>query len=187
MNTITISGTPGSGKSTIAELLKDKLALSYVYSGMIFRQLAKEYDMSLAEFGKYCEQHDDVDRKLDEKQVKILKEGNVILEGRLAGWLAVINDISAFKIWIDADPKIRAERVVNREGGSVSDQLSKLIEREKSEQKRYKQYYQLDISDTSIYDLTIDSSNRSPRQILSIILKKLEKEDNDLSYKRKEG
>jgi CMP/dCMP kinase len=186
MSTITISGTPGSGKSTIAELLKDKLSLPYVYSGIIFRQLAKDYDMTLAKFGKYCEQHDEVDRKLDDKQVQILKKGNVLLEGRLAGWLAVINDISAFKIWIDADPKIRAERIVNREGGSISDQLSKLIEREKSERTRYKQYYKIDITDTSIYDLTIDSSRKTPRKILLIILNKLEKEDINVSSDCKE-
>ena len=102
MSIITISGTPGSGKSTIAELLEENLSLPYVYSGMIFRELAKKYKMSLADFGQYCEQHDTIDRELDDKQVQILKKGNVLLEGRLAGWLAVINEIPAYKIWIDA-------------------------------------------------------------------------------------
>ena len=173
MNIITISGTPGSGKSTIAELLTENLSLSYVYSGQIFRQLAKEYKMSLAEFGKYCEEHDDIDRKLDEKQVEILKKGNVILEGRLTGWLAELNNINAFKIWIDADAKIRAERIIKREGGELTDQLSKLLKREKSEQSRYKSYYNIDIKDTSIYDLIIDSSQMTPDEILHVIENKL--------------
>jgi predicted cytidylate kinase len=177
MSTITISGTPGSGKSTIAELLKEKLSINYVYSGMIFRQLAEEYNMSLAEFGSYCETHDDVDRELDEKQVNILKQGDVLLEGRLAGWLAVIHNIPAFKIWIDADPKIRAERIVKREGGSIENQQLKLEEREKSEQKRYKEYYNIDIKDISIYDLTIDSSHKPPEKILSIILSQLDEKN----------
>jgi len=177
MSVITISGTPGSGKSTIAELLKESLSLPYVYSGMIFRELAKKYKMSLADFGKYCEQHDTIDRELDDKQVQILKKGNVLLEGRLSGWLAVLNEIPAYKIWIDADPKIRAERIVNREGGSVKDQLSKLIDREKSERNRYEKYYHIDITDTSIYDLIIDSSQMTPDNILSTILHHLKQED----------
>ena len=177
MSIITISGTPGSGKSTIAELLEENLSLPYVYSGMIFRELAKKYKMSLADFGQYCEQHDTIDRELDDKQVQILKKGNVLLEGRLSGWLAVLNEIPAYKIWIDADPKIRAERIVNREGGSVNDQLSKLINRENSERNRYEKYYHIDITDTSIYDLIIDSSQMTPDNILSIILHHLKQED----------
>jgi len=171
MVTITLSGTPGSGKSTIAEMLAEKRSLDYVYSGLIFRELAKKYDMNLAEFGSYCETHDDVDRELDDKQVQLLRKGNVLLEGRLAGWLAVNNNIDAFKIWIDADAIIRAERIVNREGGTVKDQLKKMMNREKSEQTRYKSYYDIDLTDTSIYDLIIDSSQKTPEEILTIILK----------------
>ncbi|MBS3748654.1 MAG: AAA family ATPase [Candidatus Thermoplasmatota archaeon] len=170
---ITLSGTPGSGKSTIAELLHERLSLPYVYSGMIFRELAKEHNMSLADFGSYCETHDDIDRELDEKQVTILKKGNVILEGRLAGWLAVLNNITAFKIWIDAKPSIRAERIVEREGGNIKKQHEKLLNRQKSEQIRYKTYYDIDIMDTSIYDLCVDSSNKKPQEILQISLDKL--------------
>lgn len=176
MVTITLSGTPGSGKSTIAKLLSEELSLPYVYSGMIFRELAKEHNMSLADFGSYCETHDDVDRELDEKQVSILKKGNVLLEGRLAGWLAVLKDISAFKIWIDAKPSIRAERIVEREGGNIQDQHEKLLSRQKSEQIRYKTYYDIDVMDTSIYDLCIDSSNKTPQEILQIILDELKNE-----------
>jgi len=57
MTVITISGKPGSGKSTVANLLHEKLRIPYVYSGMIFRESAKEHNMSLEEFGKYCEKN----------------------------------------------------------------------------------------------------------------------------------
>jgi predicted cytidylate kinase len=174
MAVITISGTPGSGKSTIANLLNEKLDLRYVYSGMLFRETAEKYKMSLAEFGKFCEKNSDVDKELDKRQVEILKQGDVILEGRLAGWLAYQNKIPAFKVFIDADIETRASRIVNREKGDVEKRKKENIERERSEKARYKNYYNIDISDTSIYDLVIDSSDKTPNEIVEIILNKVQ-------------
>ena len=173
--TITISGNPGSGKSTVAELLEQKLGIKYVYSGMIFRDLAEKYNMTLEEFGKYCEENSDIDKELDERQLEILKEGNVILEGRLAGWLAHSNNVSAFKVAIVADLDIRAKRIVNREKGSVEKRKKEILERERSENTRYKKYYNVDLKDTSIYDIVIDSGDKSPKEIVEIIIQKLER------------
>ncbi len=170
MTTVTISGTPGSGKSTVAELLKDKLGLPYVYSGLLFRKQAEKHKMSLAEFGKFCEQNDEIDRQLDEEQVKILEKGNVILEGRLAGWLAHLNNIPAVKIMLDAAIDVRAQRIKKREQGSLIHQKKELIQREKSERFRYKKYYDIDLKDTHIYDLVIDTSKKSPEEIIDLIM-----------------
>ena len=175
MVTITVSGTPGSGKSTITHLLHEKLGIKYVNSGMLFRETAKNYKLSLVEFGKYCEKNSKVDKELDERQVEILKKGNVILEGRLAGWLAFKNNISSFKIMIDADVNTRVERVVNREKGDFDKRRKEIIEREKSEKNRYKNYYGIDLDNISIYDLVIDSSDKKPEEIIDIILGALDK------------
>ena len=71
MVVITISGTPGSGKSTIAQLLHERLKLRYVYSGLIFREIAEKYKMTLEEFGKYCENNSDIDKELDDTLKKL--------------------------------------------------------------------------------------------------------------------
>jgi predicted cytidylate kinase len=171
---ITISGTPGSGKSTVGQLLKEKLRINYVYSGQIFRELAKKYNMSLEEFGRYCENNENIDKELDEKQLNILKEGNVILEGRLAGWIAHKNNIKSLKIMLNADIEIRINRIIKREDGDFKQRLKEILKREKSEEKRYKKYYNIDIKDTSIYDLIIDTSNKNPNEIHKIIVNKIE-------------
>jgi predicted cytidylate kinase len=173
MVTITISGTPGSGKSTVAQLLHERLKIKYIYSGMLFRQSAEEHNMSLEEFGKYCEENPEVDKELDEKQIEILKKGDIILEGRLAGWLSYKNNIPAFKIAIKTDIKTRAERIVKREGGEVNQREKEIIERERSENTRYKKYYDIDLKDFSVYDLVIDSSNKTPEEIVNIIIEKI--------------
>jgi len=171
---ITISGTSGSGKSTVGQLLKEKLKMNYIYSGQIFRETAKKYKMSLEEFGKYCENNENIDKELDEKQLNILKKGDIILEGRLAGWIAHKNNIQGLKIMLNADFETRIKRIIKREDGEYNKKLREILEREKSEEKRYDKYYNIDIKDTSIYDLIIDSSNKKPEEIIEIIIQKIE-------------
>ena len=174
MTIITISGTPGSGKSTVAEKLKEKLGFEYIYSGEIFRNLALEYEMNLEEFGKYCEENSDIDKKLDERQVEILKnKDDIILEGRLAGWLAVKNNINSTKVFLDADIDIRTKRIIKRENGSFEKRKKEIEKREKSEKKRYKKYYGIDLDDTSIYDIIVDTKEKKPDEIVDMIISKM--------------
>ena len=175
MTIVTISGLPGSGKTTISTLLGKKTGLTYVYSGDIFRKMAKKYDMSLEEFGRYCEKHKEVDEELDRYQLEILKKGNVILEGRISGWIAYRNNIVALKIVLEADLETRAKRIVKREKGDIKKRKQEIKSREKSEATRYKKYYDIDVCDLSIYDLVIDSSDKTPEEIVEIILKEIKK------------
>ena len=173
MTIITISGTPGSGKSTVANILKEKTGIKYVYSGMIFRELAEKQKMTLEEFGKHCEENSEIDKELDERQLEILKKGDIILEGRLAGWLAYQNNISAIKVMIDTNIDTRAERIVKRENGDIKVRKKEIIKREKSENLRYKKYYKIDLKDTSIYDVVVDSAKKTPEEIVDIIIEKI--------------
>lgn len=174
MVTITISGTPGSGKSTVAKIISEKLGLKYIYSGDIFRKTAKKFNMSLELFSNYCEEHEEIDRKLDDYQLNIIKNGNAIVEGRIAGWLAHQNQIQAFKVMLIADFGIRIQRIVTREDGNAEKRKIEMMKREQSEEKRYTAYYGIDIKDTSIYDLVIDSSNKTPEEIVKIIIDKIQ-------------
>ena len=54
MTTITISGPPGSGTTTISKLLSKRLKLPHVYAGEIFRKEAEKKGMTLSDFSKYC-------------------------------------------------------------------------------------------------------------------------------------
>ena len=175
MVTITISGTPGSGKSTVGRLLSEKIGLKYIYSGEIFRKTAKKYNMSLEEFGSYCEKHKEIDKELDDYQLEILQKGNVIVEGRIAGWIAHRNNIPALKVVLDTDIETRAGRIVNRESGDIEKRKQEMLNREKSEALRYKNYYNIDLKDTSIYDLVIDSADKTPKEIVDCITQKIKR------------
>ena len=48
-----------------------------------------------------------------------------------------------------------------------------ILKREKSEATRYKKYYGIDVTDTSIYDAIIDAGDKTPEQIMEIIVRYL--------------
>jgi cytidylate kinase len=173
MPTLTISGLPGSGTTTISKLLERDLHLPRIYTGMFFRRLSKKYKMNLAEFSKYCESDSSIDHQIDKKQIDLLKKGNLIIESRVGGWLAYKNNIQAYKIWLEAGLKVRAGRVAKRENKSMAESIRQISEREESEKRRYKTYYRIDLADLSIYDLVIDTKDKSPEEIEALILRKL--------------
>lgn len=173
MTTITISGLPGTGKTTVAKLLEKRLGLPYVYSGEKFREMAKKQKMSLEEFGTYCEKHKEIDEQLDQYQLEILRKGNVIVEGRISAWLAHQNHIPAVKVLLDADLDTRVQRIMKREQGEKEKRKKEILKREKSEATRYKRFYGIDVHDTSIYDVIIDAADKTPEEIVVLILKHL--------------
>jgi len=165
---ISISGPPGSGKSTLSKILSARLGMELVSMGDIFRKLAQDRCMSLEELGILAKCDDDIDRKLDAAQKKIARvKDNIILEGRLSGFL-VDADI---KIWLKAPISVRAQRIACRECKSAEKAEEETSDRELCERERYLNYYNIDIKDLSVYDLIIDSSRWKPEEICEIVEK----------------
>ncbi|AEF96047.1 (d)CMP kinase [Methanotorris igneus] len=167
---ITIGGLPGTGTTTMAKKIAEKYGLKHVCAGFIFRDMAKEMGMDLSEFSKYAEENEEVDKEIDRRQVEMAKEGNIVLEGRLAAWMLMRNNIKIdLAIWLKAPPMVRAERISIRENEDVEEAMRKMLEREQSEKKRYKEIYNIDIDDLSIYDLVIDTSKWGVDGVFNII------------------
>lgn len=167
---ITIGGLPGTGTTTMAKLISERYNLTHVCAGFIFRDMAKEMNMELQEFSKYAEKNPEIDKKIDRKQVELAREGNIVLEGRLAAWMLKNNDISpTLSIWLKAPPMVRCRRISERENEDINTALTKMTNRENSEKKRYKEIYDIDIDDLSIYDIVIDSSTWDVEGVFNII------------------
>lgn len=170
---LTVSGPPGGGKSTTAAGLAGRFDLEHVSGGDIFRELAADRGMSLAEFNELAETDDDIDRDLDRRLYEIARERDgLVLESRLAGWLAA--DQADFRFWLDAPLTVRAERVADRENKPVAVAREETREREASEALRYDEYYGIDIADLSIYDLVVNTARWEPDTIVSLLASAIE-------------
>jgi len=171
---ITIGGLAGSGTSTVSKILSKKLKIQHIDAGQIWDELALEHNTDILGLSKIAENDKSIDQELDNKMLKYAKSSkNKILEGRLIGALCKQNNITSFKIWVATPVNIRAKRVCQREKSNFQDTKNKIILREKSNKKRYLMYYNIDIDDKSYYDLIINSKNKSPDNIVAIILNKI--------------
>ncbi|HNU35243.1 MAG TPA: AAA family ATPase [Methanomassiliicoccales archaeon] len=171
---ITISGMIGSGKTTVCRMLGDILGYRTVISGHVFREMAKEFGMSLEEFGDLAETDPKYDKLIDERLLDVARnEENVILEGRLAGQMLRRNSISAFCIFLDAPLEVRVERVSGREGVDMKAAMEEMRAREASEVLRYRKFYGIDVTDRSIYDMVIDTGPLTPEQVVESIVSRV--------------
>ena len=167
---ITLSGLPGSGTSTVARTVASRIGLDHLDGGTVFRTMASERGLSLAAFAEIAESDDAIDRALDDRLVDRAREGDVLLESRLAGWLVTQAALPALRIWLSCDEHERAARVGGRDGHAAADALATNRVREASERTRYLTYYGIDLTDLRIYDLVIDSTAQGPDLIIDQIV-----------------
>ncbi|MDD2779323.1 MAG: AAA family ATPase [Candidatus Methanomethylophilaceae archaeon] len=172
---ITISGPPGSGKTTACRNLSQTLGLKAVVFGTLFREMAKEKGLSLSEMGDLAERDPSIDKAIDERLLQIARDNkDIILESRLSAHMLSRNGIEAFKIYLDASLDIRCARVCSREGEPLDEAISVTEKRQASEAVRYMKYYGIDITDMSVYDLVINTDSLTPEQVLEKMLDAIE-------------
>lgn len=174
---VTISGPPGSGKSTVAAAIARALEFEHVSGGDIFRTLADERGYTLSEFNELAESDASIDRDLDRRLRETARDRDeVVLESRLSGWMA--GDYADFRVWLDAPLSVRAARIADREQISVSEAEAATREREQSEQQRYQEYYGITFTDRSIYDLAVNTARWEVDGVITIVELALEHYDS---------
>ena len=169
---VTISGHPGSGTSTLVSGLCKALNWQMLNGGQIFRDMAEERGLTLEEFGQYCMDDESIDKQLDEMLSNTMKSESSpeIVESRLAGWWAYKNNLTCPRVWIDVSEQVRAQRVVNREGGSVDERLIQIQDRMEYDGMRYNRYYGIDINSHEPYTCIIESDNLNQNEVLDLVL-----------------
>lgn len=172
---ITISGLHGTGKSTVGKLVAKELNLKYYSTGQAFRDLAKEMDMNLQEFSHYVEEHPNIDKKLDEKIIKIAEKDNILIDSQLSGH--ILRNVANFKIHLTCSLETRVRRIADRDQSSYEQKMKETLIRESSELERFRKLYAINLSDHEeiklVHDLVIDTERLSIDEIVELIVSKL--------------
>ena len=152
--TITISGLSASGKTTEAKAIAKHFNLEYHSAGEIFREIARERGIPLEKFSKT--RPEKIDLLIDKKTLELAIRGNVVLDGRLTGWVA--GKWAKVRVWVDCPLYIRAKRMAQREGISVSKAKRLIKERDEADREKYLERYGVDILDKSVYNMIVKNS-----------------------------
>lgn len=171
---ITMAGDLASGKSTVIDMMKDKLGYEVYRNGAYFRKLAKDMGMSVTEFNEYVGDHPEIDNQIEESAREYAKDhDNLIVDARL-GWYVVPD---SFKIYLRVDIDIAANRAFNDPNRKDSENLptveaqkEDMIKRFNLENARYLEIYGIHKEDMSNYDYVLDTSNLSPEEVEEKIL-----------------
>lgn len=170
---ISLSGAPGSGKSTTAQMLADKLGWPRYYIGGLRREAAQKRGMTLAEYNKLGETDPSTDKEVDEYQRQLgQKEDNFVIEGRTS-WYLIPHSL---KIYLDVDPEEGAKRIFGNlqrkndrnEGKNLNSWHDVLVSnkvRMEGDNMRYRQYYGIDAFNVKNYDFYLDTTNLTPQQV----------------------
>jgi len=180
--TITISGLASSGKTTgakaIVEYLNNKynLELKYYSTGAIFRELAEKEGIPIEEF---AEKRDDrTDIMADQRTLELSIVGNVVLDGRLTGYIA--GDWAELRIFYNPPLEVRAKRYAEREGTDYKTALENVKRRDEADIRKYKILYGIDLNDLSIYHIIIDNSDWSAEDAKTKIVEGFLRKNNIL-------
>lgn len=151
---ITVSGLAGSGKTEVAKWLANKLKLKYHFAGKIFREIAKQRKLSLEEFSRTREAN--IDYRIEKESLKKILEGNILIDARLAGWVA--GEHAKYRIFVFCPLELRAKRVAARDNISFKNAIKKISERDSNDRKQYLKLYGIDIFNKKIYNIILDNS-----------------------------
>jgi cytidylate kinase len=167
---VTISGQPGSGKTTVARLVARDLGLEHVYAGDIFRRQAEAAGLTLEAYLRRAETDPSIDRTLDAQMRQRAAAGQAVLEGRLAAVMADEAGTRALRVFLEASEAVRAQRITGREGGATEQRLREIQAREASDRQRYRMLYGVDYHEHARYDLVIDTDARTPEELAAAIV-----------------
>jgi cytidylate kinase len=169
---IAVSGMPGSGSTTIAKGIADRLNLGYYSPGEAFKGysgIKKEAEAAIDVWEKFGKSREFHQKNFDQEQIMRAKAGNIVICGKLS--IYMLRDIADFRIWIECDINVRAERTAKRDGIPFENALEEISSRERTERESWKAMYGIDYFDQKkMADIVIENSSLNERQALEKVM-----------------
>lgn len=155
----------------MAQGLLNALQWEYVNVGVWFRQHLTDLGVDVSESASLP---DSVHLHFDELQGQMLLTANqLIVEGRLSGWLARKHD-DVFSILCVAPIAVRAPRYADRENMPLAQAETTLRLRDRADRKRYKELYNIpDYRLREYYKVVLDTSRKTTDELVDHVMQLL--------------
>lgn len=170
---ITLSGKPGSGKSSTSDKVAEMLNYTRHSSGDMVRQLLKKHHLTLAQYNERAKNDHGLDDQVDHMLRELRDSQDIVVDSRLGFyWIP-----ESFKVYLDLDMEVATARIYkdavsNTNRSDAGEGTASLIEvsrqvkaRMQNEQNRFRTLYHVDPYDTAYFDLVIDTSRHSPQTV----------------------
>jgi cytidylate kinase len=170
---ITLSGKPGSGKSSTADKVAELLGYTRHSSGDMVRKVLAKNKMTLEEYNNQAETDHTLDTQIDDELRNLREKNDIIVDSRLGFyWIP-----ESFKVYLDLDldlatARIFKDAVTNNARSSVGTSSTSLHEvsrqvkeRMLNEQSRFRKLYAVDPYQKNHFDLIIDTSRNDPQSV----------------------
>ena len=186
MEAIIISGKPAAGKTTVAQIIAEKLRIKTIGGGDILKEMAVQRGYSPdgakwwdteegIKFLRERKENPDFDKEADRILINKIKAGNIVITSYTMPWISK----HGFKVWLDGTEKIRAERMEKRDNTDYAESMKVVKIRDEDNFNVYKKMYNIDFGkDKTPFDLVIDTNSKTPEQVADIIIKEFKNRKN---------
>ncbi len=179
---ISIGGVPGSGKTSVAKILGQRLSMAFYSMGGLRAKMATERGLTIDELNALGEKDRTTDTSVDDYQKHLGQTSDhFIVEGRLS-WFFIPH---SFKVFLQCDLQESARRVYQARHNTderadepayatLEHTRTELDKRMASDRLRYQTYYGINYQDPTHYDLVIDTTTmKGPEETAEAILQAL--------------
>ncbi len=170
---ITLSGKPGSGKSSTSDKVAELLSYTRHSSGDMVRNILSKSHMTLEEYNEKANDDHELDTKVDEELRSLRSKKDIVVDSRLGFyWIP-----ESFKVYLDLDIDIATARIykdavtnssrsaVGTSSTSLGTVSKQVRERMLNEQNRFRRLYGVDPYNKNHFDLVIDTSRQNPQSV----------------------
>lgn len=170
---ITISGKPGSGKSSTADRVAELLGYTRYSSGDMVRRILREAGSTLEAYNQEASENTTLDAQVDAALRDLRNQQDIVIDSRLGFyWLP-----ESFKVYLDLDLELATARIykdtvanemrssVGTSQSSLQTVIQQVRSRMEGEQRRFRRLYGVDPFDTSHFDFVINTSRQNPQSV----------------------
>lgn len=166
---ITLSGKPGSGKSSTADRVAELLGYTRHSSGEMVRKYVAKHNITLEAYNDQAHMDRDLDAVVDEELRKLREKKDIVIDSRLGFyWIP-----ESFKVYLDLDIETATARIFKdltvrkSEAGdsSLGSVAAQVKDRMNTEQQRFKSAYGIDPFNLEHFDLVINTSRNDPQSV----------------------